>query len=306
MTRTDTSPAKHSESTFDFLNRADGPIWARVRMLIDEWWNEHPDAARAGVRGRIRSGDDHAFRAAFFEMYGYQVLRRVRDAVIEHPVTETHRQPDFLATSDGADSLVMEMTSTGASDADKARAGRLKTIYDQINSWEIPNFMLHVVVHTEGPGNPSLRRLHRGLRDWIDGLDVDEIAAMTAASDNYLTEQSAPRYTWTEAGWSIEFGVILLSSGARAASTNAIGIYGPNGAAWVNDVEPIRRRLADKAGAYGDFHGPFRRRSPAQRDGHRRHFSGRGTVRGRGVLVCDERSRRGSARAATQRRLVRP
>jgi len=130
MTRTDTSPGRHSESMFEFLNRADGPIWARVRTLMDEWWNEHPDSARAGVRGQIRSGDDHALRAAFFEMYGYQVLRRVRDAVIEHPVTETRRRPDFLATSHGAESLVMEMTSIGASDADKARAGRLKTIYD--------------------------------------------------------------------------------------------------------------------------------------------------------------------------------
>jgi hypothetical protein len=133
-------------------------------------------------------------------------LRRVRDAVIEHPVTETRRRPDFLATSHGAESLVMEMTSIGASDADKARAGRLKTIYDQINSWEIPNFMLHLTVLTEGPGNPPLRRLRRELRDWIDGLDVDEIAALSAVSDSFFTDQSAPRYTWTQAnerypGW---------------------------------------------------------------------------------------------------------
>gem|GEM_PF-613501 len=87
----------------------------------------------------------------------------------------------------------MEMTSIGASDADKARAGRLKTIYDQINSWEIPNFMLHLTVLTEGPGNPPLRRLRRELRDWIDGLDVDEIAALSAVSDSFFTDQSAPR-----------------------------------------------------------------------------------------------------------------
>jgi hypothetical protein len=70
IARTDTSPAKHSESIFEFLNRADGPVWARVRTLMDEWWNEHPDSAQASVRGQIRSGDDHALRAAFFEMYG--------------------------------------------------------------------------------------------------------------------------------------------------------------------------------------------------------------------------------------------
>jgi hypothetical protein len=256
IARTDLSPARHSESSFQFLNRAGGLVWARVRTLMDEWWSEHPDSARASVRGQIRSGDDQAFRAAFFEMYGYQVLRRVRAAVIEHPVTETRRQPDFLATSDGADSLVLEMTSTGVSDADKARAGRLNTIYDLINSWEIPNFMLHVTVLSEGPGNPSLRRLRGELLDWIDGLDVDAIAAVTAVSDSYLIDESAPRYIWNEAGWSIEFGVIPLKREARAASTNAIGIYGPNGG-WANDAEPIRRRLADKAGAYGDFGGPF-------------------------------------------------
>jgi hypothetical protein len=87
MTRTDTSPGRHSESMFEFLNRADGPIWARVRTLMDEWWKEHPGSARPSVRGQIRSGDDHAFRAAFFEMYGYQVSAastRCRDRASRH------------------------------------------------------------------------------------------------------------------------------------------------------------------------------------------------------------------------------
>jgi len=76
--------------------------------------------------------------------------------------------------------------------------------------------MLHLTVLTEGPGNPPLRRLRRELRDWIDGLDVDEIAALSAVSDSFFTDQSAPRYTWTQAGWSIEFGVIPLKPEAKA------------------------------------------------------------------------------------------
>jgi hypothetical protein len=184
------------------------------------------------------------------------VLRRVRDTVTEHPITGTRRQPEFLATSEGADPLVMEMTLTGASAADRSRARRLDTIYDQINSWEIPNFLLHIVVASEGSGNPSLRRLRRELLDWIGALDVDKIAAMRAASPNYLTDQSVPRHIWSEAGWSIEFRVIPRKPERRAATKDAIGLYGPHGA-WVGNPEPIRRRLAEKASAYGDFAGPF-------------------------------------------------
>jgi len=255
--RTNTRPATLSESMFAHLNRTRGPVWERIRALMDVWWNEHPASAQANVRGQIRSGDNHAFMAAFFELYGYQVLRRVRDSVIEHPVTQTGRQPDFLATSDGAAPLVLEMTSTGASPEGRARAARRNTIYDQINSWSLPNFWLHVTLLSEGPGNPPLRRLRRELEEWIGSLNVDEIdARVTESNGGYLISESAPRYTWDEAGWSIEFGVLPRSPEMRAPATQAIGLYGPD-ASWVSDVEPIRGRLADKASAYGDFHGPY-------------------------------------------------
>jgi hypothetical protein len=256
VARTNVDAARHSESSFEYLNRTDGPFWSRIRDLMDEWWNQHPESARANVRGQIRSRDDHSFQAAFFEMYGYQVLRRVRNQIIEHPVTGTNRQPDFLATSEGLDPLVMEMTSMGVADQEKAARARLSTVYDQVNSWAIPNFWLRLNVVKVGAGNPSLRRLRNELLAWIDGLDVDEIVSRTAASGHFLASGSAPEYVWDDAGWIIEFGVIGRPPDRRTASANAIGMFGPSGA-WVSDAIPIRRRLADKAGGYGKFGGPF-------------------------------------------------
>jgi hypothetical protein len=253
--RTNTSPGTHSEPMFTFLNRTKGARWERIRALMDEWWNQHPASARGSLRGRIRCGDNHAFMAAFFELYGYQVLRRVRVGVVEHRPTATGRQPDFLATAPDVPPLVLEMTSTGVSPAAKAKAARRSTIYDQINAWSFPNFWLRLDIEAEGTGNPPLRRLRRELDVWIASLDVDEIAR-AAQSAGYLSSEAAPRHVWCDSGWQIEFGVWPRSLRKRAPITRTIGIYGAE-AAWANDVEPIRGRLADKASAYGDFDGPY-------------------------------------------------
>jgi hypothetical protein len=155
------------------------------------------------------------------------------------------------------DPLVLELTSTSAADSGKGRAARLANIYDHLNSLVLPNFFLRLEVRTEGAQNPPLGGLKRGLVTWIDGLDVDEVAAKVASSSGYLSDPSAPSYLWEQGGWSIEFGVIPRKRGTREPANNSIGVYGMGDATWVNDVAPIRERLRDKARRYGTFGGPF-------------------------------------------------
>jgi hypothetical protein len=41
--RTDNSPAKFRESTYDYLNRADRPEVARIRDVLEDWFHDYPD-----------------------------------------------------------------------------------------------------------------------------------------------------------------------------------------------------------------------------------------------------------------------
>src|SRR3954452_19097862 len=40
--RKDKSPARFSESDFEFLDRVAGAHWDRVRALLEQWFTDHP------------------------------------------------------------------------------------------------------------------------------------------------------------------------------------------------------------------------------------------------------------------------
>lgn len=68
-TRTNTDPASHEESTFQFLNRTAGPFWDRVRDLAETWYQRIPSGERGDLRNRFRSKESISTLAAFWEIY---------------------------------------------------------------------------------------------------------------------------------------------------------------------------------------------------------------------------------------------
>ena len=110
--RTDGSPALEGEGHFGFLNRAQGPVFDRIRRLVDDWYQRYPLAGRADLRGRLRSDDDRAFIGAFWELYQAESLTRRAFEIRLHPdVPGTDRHPDFLA-DDGTTSFSRRATSS--------------------------------------------------------------------------------------------------------------------------------------------------------------------------------------------------
>lgn len=67
--RVDPSVSRADESTWHFLNRVDDPVFDRVRRAMNDWFARFPADARADLRGRLSSGDNEEFHAAWFELY---------------------------------------------------------------------------------------------------------------------------------------------------------------------------------------------------------------------------------------------
>jgi hypothetical protein len=253
FSRTDVTPTRYAERTYDFLNRVAGPYWQRVRDLLDDWWRDHPNGTRADIRGRIRNSDDDAFAAAFAEMYIYQVLRRVSDSVEEHPQGPTGRRPDFLARSAADGDLFVEVTSTAPSDQDKAQSRRLAAIYDVVNSIHFDDFVFLVRALDEGQQAPSTSGLKQALTDWVRTLDYESVRAGWEMGAGYFDDR-APRYTWRADDWAIAFLAIPRSRWGGAGGPT-IGLHSAR-PTW-KDPEPVRAKIRQKATAYGDLAAPF-------------------------------------------------
>ncbi len=254
-TRTDSSPSGHDEGTFDFLNRVEGGYWQQIRDLMEEWFARLPSSAKDDVRSRLRSRDDRHFSAAFFELYLHESLVRGGFQVTCHPsVPNSSRAPDFLVESHST-GFYLEATSVSEPDLDWAASRRLARMHEALNRMESPHFFLSVEVDSVGASDINTRRLRAGLKQWLSGLDPDEVGK------HYLQASRAdavPSRTWNDNGWTLTVSVIPKSIEARGKpGLRPLGMFGPAGAMSVDVVSPVRKALTQKGSAYGELGLPF-------------------------------------------------
>jgi hypothetical protein len=248
--RTDTTPAEHSESTFEFLNRVGGAYWQHPRRLMQSWLDRVPDDQDYNdLRQRFRSRDDEQFRSAFLELYLHEGLVRAGYAVTIHPsVDGSSRRPDFRAERDGQ-VVFVEAVAPGSSVEAKAAAQRRAVLFDTVDRLRDPNFVLWLDGLEEGSSPPASARLRADLRGWLAQLDPDIISDLA----------HAPKRSWQHDGWSVTFMAIPKRPEARGAKPHerAIGVFGHGNAGIINDASAILKALAAKDHAYGDLGAPF-------------------------------------------------
>lgn len=255
FTRTDASPATHSESTADFLNRCADPWFAEVRELVESWFGHIPDdETRRDLAARLRSNDNRQFHAAFWELYLHESILRAGYDLVCHPELEgTSRRPDFLARSD--QQLYVEARATFDSNDELAAERRRTRVYDALNRLDSPNFFLWVDVEGEGRSDLSTGRLRRGLEEWLRTLDPDDYNARLSEAGSILRIES---FEWKDADWVLVFRPVPKSPEARGSTDlKPLGVFGPGGAYMLDDVTPLRNALSVKGTAYGSLPLPF-------------------------------------------------
>ncbi|MGZ4532045.1 MAG: hypothetical protein ACXVXP_06810 [Mycobacteriaceae bacterium] len=248
--RTDTKPAEHSESTFEFLNRVGGDYWQHPRLLMQTWLDRVSGHRNYNdLRQRFRSRDDEQFRSAFLELYLHEGLLRAGYVVTIHPsLPGSPRRPDFRAERDGR-VLFIEAVAPGSGAAAKAAAKRRAVLFDTVNQLGDPNFMLWLEHLEESSAPPASARLRADLRGWLAQLDPDGIPDL----------DRAPTRTWQHNGWSATFRAIPKKPEARGTRPHerAIGVFGHGEAGLIDDAPAIRKALAAKHHSYGDLGAPF-------------------------------------------------
>ena len=252
--RTSQEPKGHSESDYAFLDRSARIPSERVRELLDEWYSQLPNEARASIRVRFADADPGHHLGALWELYLHETFRRLRcevdlDIGREDP---DHPRPDFLLAQGGVRFFLEATAALGASvlgdQSSQARAAALKEAIERVKA---PNFFVGVDVSACGERTPGRRELTAPIQQWLDGLDPDAVIVA------YATTSDVPRKALSFDGWEVELKAFPVSPEHRDSPDHrVIGSYS-EGFATLDDAAPLRRKLKRKAGRYGALELPY-------------------------------------------------
>jgi hypothetical protein len=244
--RSDTSPLS-GESMYAFLDRVAGPVWDRIRRLLEEWVNGYCLTGQAEIIERLHSKRDIDFTAAYWELLLYHGLKALGFDVSCHPeVAGTTKRPDFLVEG-GECSFYLEAKVLGEDAADRRRDKRRNDIYHELNTRvHSDNFSVQIQFDKESDQPIPIRKLANTTQVWLDGLDAGKVRTVTQAAGPL----GMTPYIWEDepSGWAIALVPVLKTSSGGGG--RIVGITGAD-ASWIDDRTPIRKVLDQKAHRYG-------------------------------------------------------
>jgi hypothetical protein len=253
--RRDPNPKYAAETSFQFLQRVDDPVFARIRETFNAWFarfaERQSERAVNDLRGRFGSRQDHQFYAGFWELYLHEVFARLGFEVEVHPTGESDTRPDFLVSREAQRfyvEAVMPMPSTGEDQQPKSVA----TVLEYVDAAFDPDFYVAVRFVTAGAETPRRRAVVAAVEDWLGQLRWDDYR------DESGMRQPGREVELNIGDWVI--GLIAMPRSPKARGDRSfptIGIY-PGTSAWVEPVvATVGPTLEEKAGKYGDLDAPY-------------------------------------------------
>lgn len=242
---------RYSEPEFSYLDRSPRIAAARVRRRLQRWYMRYPADERAGLRQRFRSRNNVDHYSSFFELFVHELLLRLGCDVQVHPELPNRRKrPDFIFQSKGRNAYLEASVVSGESRQKAAARARIDVVYDVLDRLESPNFFvgLHILGSPATP--PDANAIMRFLRERLAALDPDEVAAAFASAGG----GGVPRWRYEDENW-VEFFPVPRRSETKSEGSRPLGIFMRTG--WSTAKHDIRKRLAAKAGRYGELDQPY-------------------------------------------------
>jgi hypothetical protein len=249
--RSDASPKRHAESTYDFLNRSARPNSTAVRALLESWFAKYPCTEQAELRPRFPPD----FHAAFLELFLFSYFARDGYHLTPHPqALGSTRTPDFLVEK-GPYRFYLEATiATDLSDDEVSRKNVEALLLDAINDTPSPHFFLHLRTFNVVRGTqPAARRVRAFLERELPKVDPDSVDLSAFAQPL----EDGPSLLYVDENISVTIGLVPRSVAARGRpDIRPIGIYPMQSRVGGFDT-PIRDALNSKATRYGVLDLPY-------------------------------------------------
>ena len=248
-------PARYSEGSYHYLNTSARPEFASARLTLEAWFRRYPGRHQRELLCRLKSSDDDAHRSAVFELFLHELLLRIGAQVEVHPELPDGQstRPDFLAQLPNGTRFYLEAALCYDASKEKRTAeARLARALDAIDQLPSPNFFLEVKAVNWLPRTQvPVRRLRHELDAWLQVLDPDEVAR------EYDRASVLPGFTFVHDGFPVRFEAIPKKPSARGKKGSRVIGMGPCRGRIVTVSQAIKRKVAQKAGYYGDLGHPY-------------------------------------------------
>jgi hypothetical protein len=246
--RSDSTPGRHLEKSFHFLNRRAGAFWDRVRSHIEDCYAAFPDEHKSDLVGRLRHDDERQHLPAWWELYTFTLFDRLGYRVEVHPELErSSTRPDFLVTR-GPVSMYVEaaVVFTGDETSDA-----WNWVCDRVNDAKNPDFMVDLEIPAQGKQRPAARKISDPLEEWLATLDADRALADQAAG------RAMPHIQLPAGDWVLDYTAAPVSPDRRGIGRRLIAIYPTPPASWGRDAEQLRKTLSKKGSKYNRLDKPL-------------------------------------------------
>lgn len=243
--RTDSTPARRTEDSFRFLNRASGAVWDRIRSQLDSWYAAFPDAD-GDLRRRFHSRDPRQHYAAWWELYLHGTLTALDYELTVHPdIPGTKGHPDFLAER-GDESFYVEGVTVFSGIVSRRPNSPLQAaVMDVIDTVDASQFMVGLKFERLGSSMPKKSEITGPIEAWLSTLDAD---ALLASAETGIPAEP----TRVELGeWAVELRPIPRSLRFRGCPDNRLIGMGPAVGGVTNDVQKLRNAVMRKKGQFG-------------------------------------------------------
>jgi hypothetical protein len=177
LRRSNMASKPQSMPFFEFLNTSSLKAASYMRKMLSQWFLGYPAIAKLDLRNRFRSQDDLQHKAAYFELFLYQLLIRMGFTASVHPeLLNTKKHPDFLVRSSFGDAFYLEAKFVSGESSEEV--GARKLIYqlrDAIREIDCP--MYDVTCDWDGlpKGNIEVRKLVSDICEWIQSISFNMV-----------------------------------------------------------------------------------------------------------------------------------
>lgn len=249
-------PKRHSEGSWTYLNKTTSDGFAYVRQILQQWFDEYEAAPKKKeqLQQQFRSHESERHLDAFFELYLYQMLKRIGFEIkVEPKIGE--RYPDFSIASNLTEEIIVEAKSIYPADWFGSEKGIENSLIDYLDEHlDSPQINLGIEFLRTSSNTLSYSKLLKQVQSWISKLDVESLLRLP--SSEYHDNPQKLEYRERDSEWQIEFTAYPMRKYIHEKRHRIIHVFGPKVFA-PQDAKSLFRALGRKNSHYGEFNKPY-------------------------------------------------
>jgi len=252
--REDSGIQRANEWTYKFLDRVDDPVFARVRDLLNAWFERFARHQEIGatndLRGRLRAKQSLQFESAFWELYLHELHLRLGFDIEVHPPGPRTTHPDFLLTR-GSERFYLEAVLPVPSEGRLDQPAGAATVTEYLGAAYNPDFFLALRFIAGGGPVPRRKAVAAEVERWLSELDWQLF------HDGSTIQYPLPENEITVDDWLIGLQAYPRSPVDRGNRDAPMVRIFPGISGWPDAImAAVAPTLDEKASKYGELDAP--------------------------------------------------